>query len=80
MSEYVPTTERVRGRYLDNSLYGGKLYTYSDLPSYRVKEGFLEWLQSVKAEAWDEGYNWGIAVEGSGGDEVENPYRTGGAE
>ena len=45
-----------------------------------ISLSWLEWVYSPNAsrliaEVWDEAYNWGLAVEGSGGDEVENPYR-----
>lgn len=41
----------------------------------RWQEEFDEWLNSVKAGVWEEAYSWGLAVEGSGGEDVENPYR-----
>lgn len=62
MSEYTPTTEDWR----ENSKWGCYGITVDDLG-----EEFDRWLNSVKAEAWDEGF---CSMRG------ENPYRTGGAQ
>lgn len=64
MSDYTPTTEQVR------NCYRKRWYEQSERQS--VAE-FDRWLDSVRAEAWEEGY---YATEGLGHHEVEasNPY------
>lgn len=75
MSDYVPTTEAIRQQW--NNAVG------SHLKDSRNDE-FLRWLNSIKADAWDEGFDageldvfqheqhdWANAC-------IVNPYRIGG--
>lgn len=80
MSEYTPTTDEVQ--------FAAETSTFDD--STLPEGAFERWLNSVKAEAWDEGESAGEYNAGNGlasllsGVEppppTENPYRTGGAE
>ena len=47
MSEYIPTTEEVRNRYLSEVF-----------PEDEAE--FDRWLAQIKAEAWDEGFDAGV--------------------
>lgn len=66
MSEYTPTTEEIRYRLI----LGADPFDLNTDEQEDLEE-FDRWLNSVKAEAWDEGF---CSMRG------ENPYRTGGAE
>lgn len=83
MSEYTPTTEEVGSHWVNVGFAGDK-------------GSFDRWLNSVKAEAWDEGHKSGLdtgitiaenVYENDGTLDLEkipkpgdNPYRTGGAQ
>ena len=85
MSEYTPTTEEIRYRLI----LGADPFDLNADEREDLEE-FNRWLNSVKAEAWDEGESAGGYSAGNGiasllsGVEppppIENPYRTGGAE
>ena len=72
MSEYTPSTDRVRADYAE---------TYEGTDEGRYAR-FDRWLNSVKAEAWDEGADFQFVNSPfpSTLDKGNNPYRTGGAE
>lgn len=70
--EYTPTTEEVREAYLDRK-------DFEDAVSFIERRGdevaaaeFDRWLNTVRAEAWDEGYD---AAPMGGRPRQENPYR-----
>ena len=71
MSEYTPTTEEVES-----------ICTDETDPLVLITEEFERWLNSVKAEAWDEGADFQFVNSPflSTLDKGNNPYRTGGAE
>lgn len=77
MSEYTPTTKTVEAYYC----HAWQDITGSAPGDHSPHEEFDRWLNSVKAEAWDEAARIDadchdcIAMGGH-----ENPYRTGGAE
>lgn len=88
MSEYTPTTEMVRNTYAyerENELGWDGLD--DDQTIFRVQEEFDRWLDSVKAEVWEEGVATALnyAKRGSDGislklvtfegDAWANPYR-----
>lgn len=62
MSEYTPTTDEVRAQ------WGYNYPDYDNRP-----EQFDRWLTSVKAEAWDEGFDSGVD-HALFKDSVFNPY------
>ena len=45
---YVPTTDEVRADYVDH------IFEYVGVPEEQVGADFDQWLNSVRAEAWDE--------------------------
>lgn len=55
MSEYIPTTDEVQGRYVHSRIY------LVDFPEKKARKEFDRWLaehdRQVKGEAWDEGRN-----------------------
>lgn len=76
MSQYTPTTEQIKDAYRRDRVWevhnGGKIYAAE----------FDRWLDSVKADAWDEGYrdghNDGLSDGhplGNDREPEENPYR-----
>ena len=68
MTDYTPTTEEVRNRYLSEVF-----------PEDEAE--FDRWLAEVKAEAWDEGHDAGVQLERLRNSEFPygtvnaNPYR-----
>ena len=77
MSEYTPTTEEIRYRLiLGVDPFDPNADEREDL------EEFGRWLNSVKAEAWDEGADFQFVNSPfpSTLDKRNNPYRTGGAQ
>ena len=77
MSEYTPTTEEIRYRLI----LGADPFDLNADEREDLEE-FERWLNSVKAEAWDEGAYFQFANSPflSTLDKGNNPYRTGGAE
>ena len=67
MSDYIPDTEEV------SNMYSSPSWVTLAEESERYEE-FDRWLDSVKAEAWDEGYE---AARDSVNalDQPQNPYR-----
>ena len=63
MSDYTPTTDEVRDHYAS---YPGARFTPE------TAERFDRWLASVKAEAWDEGWEEGVSWPHG---KLQNPYR-----
>lgn len=86
MSEYTPTTEEVKQRYKAGAWLKGDRNPDQFNPAVYEPLYFAEfdrWLNSVKAEAWDEGH--GAPCDRWIRSEMcreyhPNPYRTGGAE
>jgi len=90
LSEYTPTTEEIRYRLI----LGADPFDLNADEREDLEE-FGRWLNSVKAEAWDEGHKSGLdtgitiaenVYENGGTLDLEkipkpgdNPYRTGGA-
>jgi len=73
LTEYTPTTEEVYEAYASGGDGG-----IASLPDHS-RESFDRWLQSVKADAWDEGFDscanwWEIHHHRVFGDE-NNPFR-----
>lgn len=62
MSEYTPTTEEVRNRYLSEVF-----------PEDEAE--FDRWLAQVKAQVWDEGHTRCFHVENPHNPVKGNPYR-----
>lgn len=60
MTEYTPTTEQIRDRYIQPQSQAEALHPDAH---YILSEEFGRWLNKVrteaKAEAWDEGYTSG---------------------
>lgn len=77
MSEYTPTTEEIRYRLI----LGADPFDLNADEREDLEE-FDRWLNSVKAEAWDEGADFQFVNSPfpSTLDKRNNPYRTGGAE
>lgn len=68
MTDYTPTTEQIFESY--EVRYG----------SFNAKNDFDRWLASVKAEAWDEGWDaglqhWWYGLSMHGEFRTDNPYR-----
>jgi len=78
MTDYIPTTQEIRERWctsmiLDQLKLGNHAFT-----SEAIKAEFGRWLNTVKAEAWDEGFHVGHAHgfgDGTQPCERANPYR-----
>jgi len=64
MSDYIPDTEEV------SNMYSSPSWVTLAEESERYEE-FDRWLDSVKAEAWDEGWNAGASWP----QDDTNPYR-----
>lgn len=78
MSEYTPTAKTVEAFYC----HAWQDITGSVPGDHSSHEEFERWLNSVKAEAWDEGADFQFVNSPfpSTLDKGNNPYRTGGAE
>ena len=81
MSEYVPTTKGVRDSYVYAGIgYNGELITAERI----ARKEFDTWLNSVKADAWDEGFDAGEQdvfqheQQDWANECIVNPYRNGG--
>lgn len=73
MSAYVPVTVEVRDKYMEWWIDGEYVGQSSE-----TGEEFDAWLQSVKADAWDEGFDSGHYAadwESRDCDCRANPYR-----
>ena len=76
MSDYTPTTERVRNSYANDIASYPKPANVFEAAARAdsAKEEFDRWLASVKAEAWEEGWcEKSLQVDGYEWD--WNPYR-----
>ena len=74
MSDYTPTTPVIRGAYI-------QLHSDASWESKQPRlDEFNRWLDEVRAEAWDEGFNTGVEdsfdfIESENHECIPNPYR-----
>lgn len=78
LSEYTPTTEKVRDTYVTSQFVETEPNHFDEVPPEVTGPEFDRWLKQVKAEVWDEAYLSGVEDEGcavSGTDDAAtNPY------
>lgn len=72
MSDYTPTTEQVRFAYIDHRDFDSQVGLSEWPGDDEVGWEFDRWLATVKAEAWEQGYD---AAPLGGRPRQENPYR-----
>ena len=73
MSKYfTPTTEQVRFAYIDRKGFIRQAFGSEADDDQAASTEFDGWLASVKAEAWEQGYD---AAPLGGRPRQENPYR-----